>query len=133
MAADESVSGDQFEDLIFPGVSSGAGWGVKSDTYRGTVPRVAEGHTRLWRASSIKNPHGMWADKPLTGYGTHMMFMDLPHDVAEAHRGGDNGKREHYTFYDREAGMPGHVNHVQFRDHKEYEHSDWDEYRERWA
>jgi hypothetical protein len=133
MAADESVSPDQFEDLIFPGVRAGAGWGVKPETYRGTVPRVEEGKTRLWRASDIKNPHGMWADKPLTAYGGNMMFMDVPHDVAAAHSGGEHGERNFFTFYDRKAGMPAPVSHVQFHSHKEYELSDWDEYKERWA
>lgn len=128
------------EDLIFPGVEGGIisdrhalrGYRTTQVTHRGIVPTVTEGMRRIWRASSISNPHGMWADKPLTSYGNRMMYMDLPHEVAEQHRAGES-KAQHYAFYDRTAPLPGHVNHIQFRDTKPYELSDWDEYSERWG
>jgi hypothetical protein len=107
-------------------------WGQTKRTMRAQVPKVQGGQRRIWRNSDIRNPHGMWSDKPLTGYGSSMMYMDMPHEVAEQHRAGEHGE-SHYAFYDRDQPLPGHVNHVQFSSQKQYDLEDWGEYRERWA
>jgi hypothetical protein len=125
---------EQFEDLIFPGIEYGYRESRHEVTYRGTVPKLTDpGKRRVWRSSSIENPHGMWADKPLTSYGTSMMYMDVPHEAAEKHRAGESSAKQHYAWYDRSQPLPGKVNKVQFRDPKPYEHSDWNEYKERWG
>ena len=142
MAAHEHLSG-QFEDLIFPGVRHGQG----EVTYRGTVPVVAQGFQRLWRSSSIQKPAGWWSNHPLTSYGTRMMYMDVPHAVAEEHRvkGGwphkegppDPRRPNEYLFGRDSSGrsvpLPADVHHVAYHSEKPYEHSDFREYRKRWA
>ena len=134
MAAHQSVSPEQFEDLIFPGVNTGGGgWSTKRTTYRGNVPVQSDPEKRrLWRSTDIGNPHGMWADKPLPGYGGRMMYMDVHHDVAEANRAGESGQK-HYAWYDKRQSMPGKVHTVEFHGGKEYEMSDYREYNERWG
>jgi hypothetical protein len=112
--------GQQFEEHTFENV------GPNRETYKADIPPVTEGHQRLWRSSNIAKPEGWWSNKPLTGYGSQLMYMDLPHTEAERHRlrgswppkeGPPDPRQTHeYLIPQRpETKMPGHVNHVQFR------------------
>jgi len=121
--------GDQFEDLVFPGVRFDRG--SENKTYRGKVPVTPEGHTRLWRATNFAElQRGHWANKPLTAYGGNMLYMDVPHEKLDT-------QGPHYLFGRDASGrnepMPGPVNQVQFYGGKSTESSDYGEYNERWG
>jgi len=109
MSAADSTSGDQFQDLIFPGYS-GATRAAPRRTYRGTVPKLEnpETHRRLWRSTVGETMMtGHWANRPITAFGDEMYYMDVPHEAAEAHQNSD----KHYVFHDR-GNMPGRPHKV---------------------
>ena len=135
----------QFEDLVFPGVPGGTvadpkvprGYRQQQMTYRGMVPATPEGHNRLWRATDFSDLRsGHWAARPLPAYGSSMLYMDVPHEKMPNSLSKTGRDATYLIGRDRSgqaAPMPGQINKVQFHSEKEYEGSDWEEYRERWG
>jgi len=102
--------GPQFARMTFTGV------GQRRETRYASVPKVEEGKTRLWRATSFPQlSSGYWADQPRPAYGDSMLYMDLDHEEAERHKTATRGT---YVVPAEGKGkpMPGRVNVVKYED-----------------
>lgn len=121
MAAHEHV-GDQFRQVVLPGLGGMHQHPDRRKTYFGEVPEQPEGHTRLWR-SSVGTTKGWWADRPMTGFGDQMHYMDVPHESLSEHQV-SKGVYNFGAHHDRTTSLPGKPQRVKITGSKPYEISD---------